>query len=98
MPPVPTSKEAELTVELAQHIDEHHGDYPLVLFEDDGKRVVAMYKNTELDILIDPDKPNGARRGKHPADLYATSFVEAILLISRVESLRQKRRRPMLRF
>lgn len=92
------SLDAATTDALARHIDKYQGDYPLVTFEDNGLRVIAMYKNTELDIIIDPTRPNGAQRGEHPADRYATSVMEAIRLISQIESVRQKLRHPMLRF
>ena len=88
----------ELTSALARHIDEHHGDYPLVIFEDDGLRVVAMYKNMELDIVIDAEQLTSARRGKHLTELHVASVPEAIRLIAQIESIRQKRRHPMLRF
>lgn len=88
----------ELTSALARHIDEHHGDYPLVIFEDDGLRVVAMYKNMELDIVVDVAQSNSAQRGKHLTELYVASVPDAIRLITQIESIRQKRRHPMLRF
>jgi hypothetical protein len=90
--------ESLLTTALARYIDEYQGDYPLIILEDEGARVIAVYKNTELNIAIRPDKPNGVRRGSHPADLYARSVADAIGLISRIESVRQGVRHPMLRF
>lgn len=93
-----THQDAALTDEISRHIDEHQGDYPLVILENDGPCVVALYKNTEVEIVVDPNQPNWTRRGRHPADLYATSVAEAIRLISQVEAVRQNRRYPMLRF
>ena len=90
--------DTELANALARHIDEHHGDYPLVTFEDGGLRVVAMYKNTELEIIVDAAQANLGRRGKLLTELHARSVQEAILMIAKVEAIRQQRRYPMLRF
>ena len=92
----PTS--TALTEALARHIDEHHGDYPLVVFEEGGLRVVAMYKNMELEIVVDAALPSSVRRGKLLTALSAASVPEAIRLIAQIESIRQQRRHPMLRF